>query len=161
MLRRLLLLSPALLGFVLAGLPAMAQGQQRGDDRRHGRDDDGGRRGDNDRRNDRGDDRRRYERDDDRQRSQREQAWRREARRYQRNPPARPPQYARGAGPYRNIHPGARLPNQYRGRYYVVDNWRGHGLQSPPRGYHWIQAGSDYVLVAIATGIILQLLLRD
>jgi Ni/Co efflux regulator RcnB len=29
-----------------------------------------------------------------------------------------------------------------------------------PRGYHWVQAG-DYVLVAIATGIIVQLLLNN
>ena len=42
---------------------------------------------------------------------------------------------------------------------YVVDDWRGHHLSAPPRGYHWVQTGSDYVLVAIATGVILQLLL--
>jgi len=39
----------------------------------------------------------------------------------------------------------------------VVNDWRGHRLSAPPRGYHWVQTGSDYVLVAIATGIILQL----
>mgnify|MGYP003520550862 CR=1 FL=1 len=31
----------------------------------------------------------------------------------------------------------------------------------PPRGYHWVQTGGDYVLVAIATGIILQLILNN
>jgi hypothetical protein len=37
---------------------------------------------------------------------------------------------------------------------------RGHHLSAPPRGYHWVQMGGDYVLVAIATGVILQLLLN-
>jgi len=43
----------------------------------------------------------------------------------------------------------------------VVEDWRGHNLGAPPRGYHWVQIGGDYVLVAIATGIILQLMLRN
>jgi Ni/Co efflux regulator RcnB len=41
----------------------------------------------------------------------------------------------------------------------VVNDWRGHGLRTPPRGYQWVQTGGDYVLVAIATGIISELLL--
>ena len=32
-------------------------------------------------------------------------------------------------------------------------------LSAPPRGYNWVQTGGDYVLVAIATGIIAQILL--
>ena len=28
-----------------------------------------------------------------------------------------------------------------------------------PRGYHWVRSGDDYVLAAIATGVILQTLL--
>ena len=65
----------------------------------------------------------------------------------------------RGAGPNHDFHRGERLPVEYRSRQYVVDDWRGHHLSAPPRGYHWVQTGGDYVLVAIATGIILQLLL--
>lgn len=65
----------------------------------------------------------------------------------------------RGAGPDHNFYRGGRLPNEYRNRQYVVDDWRGHHLTAPPRGYHWVQTGSDYVLVAIATGVIMQLLL--
>ncbi len=65
----------------------------------------------------------------------------------------------RGVGPNHEFHRGDRLPVEYRHRNYVVDDWRGHNLSAPPRGYHWVQAGSDYVLVAIATGVILQLLL--
>ena len=65
----------------------------------------------------------------------------------------------RGAGPDHNFRRGGRLPTEYRHNQYVVDDWRGHQLSAPPRGYHWVQTGSDYVLVAIATGIIAQLLL--
>lgn len=67
----------------------------------------------------------------------------------------------RGAGPNHAFHRGERLPAQYRNRQYVVDDWRNHSLTAPPRGYHWVQTGGDYVLVAIATGIILQLLLNN
>lgn len=69
--------------------------------------------------------------------------------------------YDRGAGPNHDFHRGARLPYEYRTYQYVVEDWRGHRLSAPPRGYHWVQTGGDYVLVAIATGIILQMLLND
>jgi Ni/Co efflux regulator RcnB len=65
----------------------------------------------------------------------------------------------RGAGPDHDFYRGARLPVEYRNRQYVVNDWRGHGLRTPPRGYQWVQTGGDYVLVAIASGIILELLL--
>lgn len=64
-----------------------------------------------------------------------------------------------GAGPNHNFYRGDRLDRQYRHNNYVVDDWRGHHLSPPPRGYHWVQTGGDYVLVAIATGIITQILL--
>lgn len=67
----------------------------------------------------------------------------------------------RGAGPNHDFRRGQRLPVEYRHRQYVVEDWRGHHLSAPPRGYHWVQTGGDYVLVAIATGIILQLLLNN
>ena len=90
--------------------------------------------------------------------------------------PAPPPQQARndwqnqyhragrderGAGPDREFRQGGRLPPEYRGRQYVVDDWRGHHLSAPPRGYHWVQYGGDYLLVAITTGVIMQLLLSN
>ncbi len=55
---------------------------------------------------------------------------------------------------------GGHVPPEYRGRQYVVTNWRAHRLHAPPRGYQWVQVGADYVLVAIATGIILQILIN-
>jgi len=58
-------------------------------------------------------------------------------------------------------HRGGRVPAQYRGHQYVVNDWRGHHLSAPPRGYQWVQVGNDYVLAAIATGIIAQLMLNN
>ena len=67
----------------------------------------------------------------------------------------------RGAGPRHDVYRGGRLPAEYRGRTYVVDDWRGHHLSAPPRGYHWVQAGPDYVLAAITTGVVLDVLLSN
>ncbi|MDQ2926706.1 MAG: RcnB family protein [Pseudomonadota bacterium] len=66
-----------------------------------------------------------------------------------------------GAGPDHNFYRGGRLPDEYRDRQYVVDDWRGHHLRAPPRGYHWVQAGGDYVLAAVATGVIVSILLNS
>ncbi|MEG0224924.1 MAG: RcnB family protein [Comamonas sp.] len=66
----------------------------------------------------------------------------------------------RGAGPDRNLHRGGKLPPSYRSKHYIVDDWRGHGLQRPGRGQHWVQVGSDYLLVAAATGLIAQIVLH-
>lgn len=66
----------------------------------------------------------------------------------------------RGAGPNHNFRKGDRLPRAQHQRRYVVNDWRARHLSPPPRGYHWVQTGGDYVLVAIATGVILQLLLH-
>jgi Ni/Co efflux regulator RcnB len=56
---------------------------------------------------------------------------------------------------------GAHIPREYMARQYWVEDWRAHRLSAPPRGYQWVQVGNDYVLVAIATGIIAQLLLSQ
>jgi Ni/Co efflux regulator RcnB len=67
----------------------------------------------------------------------------------------------RGAGPRHDLRRGGRLPSEYRNRQYVVNDWRGHRLSAPPRGYQWVQAGGDYVLVAAATGLIASILLSQ
>ncbi len=77
----------------------------------------------------------------------------------QRPPPGLAQMEGRGAGPEHSFYRGQRLPPEYRGRQGVVDDWRNHHLSAPPRGYHWVQTGADYVLVAIATGLIAQVLL--
>ncbi|MFJ1255062.1 RcnB family protein [Cupriavidus sp. CuC1] len=49
---------------------------------------------------------------------------------------------------------GERVPPEYRQRQYVVDNWRDYRLSPPPRGYNWVGVGGDYLLVAIGTGLV-------
>jgi Ni/Co efflux regulator RcnB len=68
---------------------------------------------------------------------------------------------SRGAGLRHDLHKGARLPYEYRNNQYVVNDWRSHRLSAPPRGYHWVQTGGDYVLAAVATGLIAQILLNS
>jgi Ni/Co efflux regulator RcnB len=67
----------------------------------------------------------------------------------------------RGVGPNHGWHRGDRLPNAYWGHRYEVADWRAHHLAEPPRGYHWVQVNGDYVLAAVATGVILDTLLTQ
>jgi Ni/Co efflux regulator RcnB len=67
----------------------------------------------------------------------------------------------RGAGPRHDMRRGQRLSQEYRNNRYVVSDWRARRLSAPPRGQHWVQAGNDYVLASIATGIIAQVLLSN
>jgi len=56
---------------------------------------------------------------------------------------------------------GARISHDY-GRYYVVNDWHRHErLYAPQRGYHWVQTGNDFALVAITTGIIASVMLGN
>lgn len=64
-----------------------------------------------------------------------------------------------GPVPHRDWHRGERVPPDYRGPNYVVDDWRSYGLPPPPPGYNWVGVNGDYVLVAIATGVISNILL--
>lgn len=56
---------------------------------------------------------------------------------------------------YRAWRRGDRLPAYYRDYYRPVD-YRQHRLRPPPRGYHYVEDGrGDYLLIGIATGVIL------
>ncbi len=61
------------------------------------------------------------------------------------------------------VPPGHRWErgHRYDGPTYVVRDYRTYRLRPPPRGYHWVR-GDDgqYLLVAIATGIILDIALH-
>jgi Ni/Co efflux regulator RcnB len=50
--------------------------------------------------------------------------------------------------------------HRYRGPNYVVRDYGYYRLRPPPRGYHWVRANNDYLLVAIATGVILDIALH-
>ena len=95
-----------------------------------------------------------YQRDNDRHDNGRYDNDRRDARQYHRDD-------KRGGGPRHDLRRGQRLNQEYRGNRYVVSDWRARHLSAPPRGHQWVQAGNDYVLAAIATGIIAQVLLSN
>jgi len=67
----------------------------------------------------------------------------------------------RGGGPRHDLRRGQRLGKEYRDKRYVVTDWRARHLSAPPRGHHWVRAGNDYILAAIATGLIAQVLLSN
>lgn len=49
---------------------------------------------------------------------------------------------------------GQRFDRDYR-RYRVDErDYRRYRLHTPPRGYYWVRADDDFILVAAATGII-------
>ncbi|MEM5296732.1 RcnB family protein [Burkholderia sp. JPY481] len=50
--------------------------------------------------------------------------------------------------PHRDWHKGQRVPTEYRNYNFIMDDWRGHGLNAPPRGHKWLGVNGDYVLVS-------------
>ena len=50
--------------------------------------------------------------------------------------------------------------HRYNGPTYVVRDYGHYRLRQPPRGYHWVRADNDFLLVAVATGIILDVALH-
>lgn len=50
--------------------------------------------------------------------------------------------------PHRDWHKGQRVPAEYRNYNFVMNDWRGHGLNAPPRGHQWLGVNGDYVLVS-------------
>jgi len=50
-------------------------------------------------------------------------------------------------------HKGARISHDDWARGQQVD-WRAHHLRQPPSGYEWREVDGNYVLAAVATGLI-------
>jgi Ni/Co efflux regulator RcnB len=68
------------------------------------------------------------------------------------------PQYYSHAPRY---YRGGYLPRQYLGSSYYVNNWQAYpGMYAPPYGHQWVNVGGDFVLVALATGLIANLLVN-
>ena len=56
---------------------------------------------------------------------------------------------------------GERLPvTYYQSRDYYVD-YRVHHLRAPPPGYRWVEVDNNYVMVALATGLIASLIAHN
>jgi hypothetical protein len=68
-------------------------------------------------------------------------------------PPGPPPQ---GGPGWHQWHQG----DHYHGNRYVVNNWQHYRLRPPPPGYQWVQDGSQFVLIAVASGIIADVILN-
>lgn len=50
---------------------------------------------------------------------------------------------------------GGYLPHAYRNRGYYVNNWNAYpALYAPPYGYQWMNVDGNFLLVALATGLI-------
>lgn len=45
------------------------------------------------------------------------------------------------------LQKGDRVGPEFRNRQFVVDDWRQHGLERPPRGFHWVGLAGRYYLV--------------
>ena len=155
----------AALALSTAAAPIAASAQP--NDRDHDRDryedrrDD---RGDHDRRDDRRDDRR-GDRRDWRYDRARPDSWRDRAEWRMYHGSRQGYWYAPGYG-YQRVNPawrstwrrGAYVPAPYR-RYYVQD-WGYYGLRAPPPGYRWVYADGNFVLMALATGLIADVILN-
>ena len=121
-----------------------------------------------DRRDDRRDDRwdRRDDRRDARRDDRRRDRWDRQRHNgyYYRNtwhygpPPSayyRDPYYRPGYAAWRR---GAYLPSYYRSNHYRIYDYGRYRLRAPPRGYYWYRSGDDFLLAAIATGLIFEVI---
>jgi Ni/Co efflux regulator RcnB len=56
---------------------------------------------------------------------------------------------------------GGYIPREYRNPTYYITDYRPYRLPPPPRNHQWVQVGADYVLIAIATGIIANIVLNQ
>ncbi len=59
-----------------------------------------------------------------------------------------------------NWNRGDRLSHRY-GRYSAVNDWGRYNLRRPPRGYHWVRHDNDFILAALATGLIADIILNS
>ncbi|MDQ6646075.1 MAG: RcnB family protein [Pseudomonadota bacterium] len=56
---------------------------------------------------------------------------------------------------------GGHMPEEFRSGRYEVNDWHAEHLRQPPRGYRWIRSDNgDFLLVAVTTGLITDLLLH-
>ena len=56
---------------------------------------------------------------------------------------------------------GERLDPRWRDNSYYVSDWRARHLRAPPRGYRWQRVNDQYVLAAVATGLIASVIIAN
>lgn len=64
-----------------------------------------------------------------------------------------------GQANQRDWHEGGHVPDRYRDDSHWVQNWHDRDLPEPPRGHRWLEIDGDYVLAAVATGVITSIIL--
>ncbi len=62
---------------------------------------------------------------------------------------------------YRRWERGQRLDARYRDNRYYVRDYHRYGLRAPPRGYRWQRVDDSYILAAVATGVILSVIIAN
>ena len=71
------------------------------------------------------------------------------------------PRYGYDHDRHGRFYRGGYVPRTYLQPSYYVSNWQAYpGLYAPPYGYQWVQSGNDFLLVALTTGLIANLLTR-
>ncbi|MEM6050706.1 RcnB family protein [Erwinia sp. P7711] len=60
-----------------------------------------------------------------------------------------------------DFHRGRPLPEKYRGEGYQVTDWHKRGLKAPPAGHRWQNVNGNYVLIAVATGVITSIITQQ
>ena len=67
-----------------------------------------------------------------------------------------------GAGfNHANWRKGGKIERNDWNRGQRVNDWQNRHLQRPPRGYEWRQVDNNYVLAAVATGLIASIILAN
>jgi Ni/Co efflux regulator RcnB len=62
---------------------------------------------------------------------------------------------------YRHWQRGQRLDARYRDNRYYVRDYHRYGLRAPPRGYRWQRVDDSYILAAVATGVIMSVIIAN
>ena len=62
---------------------------------------------------------------------------------------------------YHRYMRGQRLDARYRDNRYYVSDYHRYGLRTPPRGYRWQRVDNDYILAAVATGLIASVIIGN
>ena len=71
---------------------------------------------------------------------------------------AKPMVVSVNAGRHYGWRRGAYVPATY--RHFYVQDWGYYGLRAPPPGYRWVYADGDFVLMALATGLIADVIIN-
>jgi Ni/Co efflux regulator RcnB len=51
--------------------------------------------------------------------------------------------------------------DHFHGNRYYVNDWHRYRLRPPPPGYRWVQNGGQFVLIAVASGVIADVILNS